>query len=150
MRFEVVSDEEFFIFVNSLYAEINNYRDKDQVVSVVKDIIIKYKSRLKLRGFYKIKVYLDEKVGLFIEGIRLESLERSGALDLRVIVYFDEDIYFKTDDYFAISEVSNIRYYDGNYYCLVRDIIDINKVVEFGEFVYGDYVLEVLDKSFSL
>ncbi len=147
MRFEVISDEEFSIFINSLYAKINNYNDKDEVVGVVKDIISKYKNKLKLRGFYKIKVYLDKNVGLFLDGIRLESLERSGAVDLRVIVYFDEDIYFRTEDYFAIDDVSNIRYYDGYYYCLASNIVDVNRVVEFGEFVYGDYFLEIFDKS---
>lgn len=140
MKVEIVSSEEFSIFVNSLYAKITNYSDREEIIGVVKDIITKYKNKLKLRGFYKIKVYLDEKVGLFLDGVRLECLERLDAIDLRVVVYFDEDIYFKTDDYFVISDVSKIIYFDGNYYCKVKDILDIIKVIEFGEFVYGDYI----------
>lgn len=150
MRFEFISDEEFFIFINNCYAKIKDYNDKDKIVEVVKKIISKYKNKLKLRGFYKIKVFPEEKVGIFLEGIKLESLEKSGVVDLRVIVYFDEDIYFKTDDYFVIREVSNVKYFDGYYYCLVKDILDINKVVEYGEFVYGDYILELLDKAYSI
>ena len=147
MKVEIVSSEEFSIFVNSLYAKITDYSDREEIIGVVKDIIAKYKNKLKLRGFYKIKVYLDERVGLFLDGVRLECLERLDAIDLRVIVYFDEDIYFKTDDYFVISDVSKIIYFDGNYYCKVKDILDINKVVEFGEFVYGNYILDILDKG---
>ena len=150
MRIEVISDEEFFIFANSLYAKINNYDDKDEIVQAVREIISKVRVRLKLRGFYKIIVFINSKVGLFIEGIRLESLDRGNVVDLRVVVYFDEDIYFKTDDYFVIKDVLNIKYYDGYYYCLVKDISDINKIVEFGEFVYGDYILGLLEKSYVI
>ena len=85
-----------------------------------------------------------------MEGIKFENCERSNIVDLRVVVYFDEDIYFKTDDYFVIKDVSNIKYYDGYYYCLVKDISDINKIVEFGEFVYGDYILGLLEKSYVI
>ncbi len=150
MRIEVISDEEFFIFANSLYAKINNYDDKDEIVQTVREIISKVRVRLKLRGFYKIKVFINSKVGLFIEGIRLESLDRGNVVDLRVVVYFDEDIYFKTDDYFIIKDIPGIRYYDGSYYCLVNNILDLNKVIEYGEFVYGNYLFEMLENSVSV
>ncbi len=150
MRFIIISDDEFSFFINNLYAKINDYNDKEEIINVVKKTILKYKNKLKLSGFYKIKVFLDQKVGLFLEGIKFENCERSNIVDLRVVVYFDEDIYFKTDDYFVIKDVLNIKYYDGYYYCLVKDISDINKIVEFGEFVYGDYILGLLEKSYVI
>ena len=124
MKIEVISNKELFIFVNSLYIKVNNYSNKDEIISVVKSFIIKLKNRLKLRGFYKIKVYVKEKIGLFIELLKLEDIDRLDGLDLRVIVYFDEDIYFKTDDFFVIFGLPNIRYFNGYYYCLVDDIFD--------------------------
>ncbi len=147
MRIEIVSSEKFNIFVNNLYLKIDNYDNKEEIVDAVKSIICKIRGKLHLRGFYKLKVFVNKKVGLFIEGVKLEGLDYSNTLDLRVVVFFDEDIYFKTEDYFVIRDISNIRYFDGNYYCLVDDIADINKVVEFGEFIYGEGVLDVMERS---
>lgn len=147
MKIVIISSEEFFVFVNSVYAKISDYSDKEEIIDVTKSIISKISTRLRMRGFYKIKVLVDPAVGLFIEGVQLENLERVNSVDLRVIVYFNEDIYFKTSDYFIISDVSKVRYFDGDYYCLTRDIPNINKVVEFGEFVYGSSTLKMLYNS---
>lgn len=150
MRVEIISPEEFNVFVNNLYLKIENYDDKDEIVNTVKDVISNIRGKLKLRGFYKLKVFVSKKVGLFIEGVKLEDLSYSSALDLRVVVFFDEDVYFKTDEYFVISDVSNVRYFDSSYYCLVDDIPDITKVVEFGEFIYGSKAIDIIDKSVSV
>lgn len=147
MRIEIISSEEFNIFVNNLYLKIDHYDNKEEIVEAVKNVISSIRGKLRLRGFYKLKVFVSKKVGLFIEGVKLEGLDYSNALDLRVVVFFDEDIYFKTDEYFVISDVSNVRYFDGSYYCLADDISDITKVVEFGEFIYGSRVLDIIDKS---
>lgn len=147
MKIVIISSEEFFVFVNSVYAKISDYSDKEEIIDVTKSIISKISMRLRMRGFYKIKVFVDPTVGLFIEGVQLENLERANSVDLRVIVYFNEDIYFKTSDYFIISDVPKVRYFDGDYYCLTRDIPNINKVIEFGEFVYGFSVLKMLYNS---
>lgn len=147
MKVEVISSEEFFIFVNLLYAKISDYDNKEEIIKVVKEIIANISGKLRLKGFYKIKVYVNEKTGLFIEGVLLDGIERNNVVDLRVIVYFDEDIYFKTDDYFKIRDVSNVHYLDGNYYCLVDDIMDMDSVVEFGEFVYGKEMYDVFDRG---
>ncbi len=147
MRIEIISLEEFNIFVNNLYLKIDDYNNKERIVEAVKSIISSIRGKLHLRGFYKLKVFVNQKVGLFIKGVKLEELDYSNTVDLRVVVFFDEDIYFKTDDYFVIRDVSNIRYFDGNYYCLVDDIPDINKVVEFGEFIYGEDVVDMMERS---
>lgn len=147
MKVEVISSEEFFIFVNLLYAKIRDYDNKEEIIKVVKEIIANISGKLRLKGFYKIKVYVNEKTGLFIESVLLDGIERNNVVDLRVIVYFDEDIYFKTDDYFKIRDVSNVHYLDGNYYCLVDDIMNMDSVVEFGEFVYGKEMYDVFDRG---
>ena len=150
MRIEFINEDEFSIFLNSCYCKITNYSDKDEIIDVVRNVISKYKNKFRLRGFYKIKVYPLDKVGLFIDGIQLESLEKSGVVDLRIIVYFDEQFYFKTSDYYAINDVSNIRYFNNNYYCLVSDIADINLVVDYGDFIRNDDMFEMLDKSITI
>ena len=150
MRFELISEEEFTLFINNCYKKINDYNDKNEIIKFVKEIFLKYKKKFKMMGFYKVTVYLEDKVGIFLDVVKLDAFDSDSSLDLRVIVYYDEDIYFKTDNYFIIKDILNIKFYDGNYYCLVKDIYDINSVIEYGEFVYGDNISSMLDKIYSI
>ena len=145
MHIEIAKDS-FLMFINSSY--IVNW-DKDNLISKVKEIINKRRYELKLRGFYKIKVYVNKKVGLFIEGVKLDDLDYGNILDLRIILLFDEKVYFETEDYFIIDNVLNIRYYNNKYYCLVDDI-NIMDVCEFGRFIYGEDVLRMMNNSYLI
>ena len=50
-------------------------------------------------------------------------------------------IYFKTDDYFKINDLSKVVYLDGEYYCKVDDSFDeMIEKVEFGNFVFIDEI----------
>lgn len=150
MKIEVISKDSFSIFINSLYVDITDYTNKDKLVEVVKNVIKKMKNRLNLRGFYKIKVFVQEQLGLFLEVVKLEDLDYSNALDLRVIVFLDEKIYFETDDYFVIENIKKIRYHDNKYYCCVEDFNDIFPFLEFGRFIYGNEVIRMLNNSVIL
>ena len=48
------------------------------------------------------------------------------------------------------NNISNIKYFNGSYYCLVKDILDINSFVDYGEFVHGEDVLTIIDKSYTI
>ena len=147
MRVEILSDGEISIFVSGNYKGICDCYEKEKLVEVVKDIVKKLKRKLKLKGFYKLKVFFNKFVGIFIRAIKIDEVEYSNVLDLRVIVYTEQDIYFETDDYFKIRGVKNIRFYRDKFYCLVDDILDIYNVVDWGRFIYGEEVLDMLDNS---
>ena len=143
MRIEINSADKIFIFINILNVSST---EKSDLIDTVKDIIIKYRNRLKLRGFYKVKVYFNERVGLFIDLCKIDDIDYSNALDLRVLVFYDEKVYFGTDDYFILEGCRKVRYFEENFYCDVSDV-DVLRVVEFGHFIYGDEVLKVLEKG---
>lgn len=147
MRVEIFSDGEISIFVSSSYKGICDCYEKEKLVEVVKDVVKKLKRKLNLKGFYKLKVFFNKVVGIFIRAIKVDEVEYSNVLDLRVIVYTDQDIYFETDDYFMIKDVKNVRFYKNKFYCLVDDIFNIYKVVDWGRFIYGEEVLDMLDNS---
>ena len=61
---------------------------------------------------------------------------------------YDEEYYFETDDYDVIKECNDIRYMDGLFYCVVDDSFDrILEKVEFGRFIYGKEVINLLNNS---
>ena len=50
----------------------------------------------------------------------------------------DGKVYFKTDNYFIISDCKTVYFHKNFFYCDVDDISDIMSVIEFGSFVYGN------------
>ena len=72
--------------------------------------------------------------------IKLDDAFYKNTLDLKIEIR-DEDIYFKTDDYFKIDNLSKVVYLDGMYYCIIDDSFEeILEKVEFGSFVFGDEI----------
>ena len=72
----------------------------------------------------------------YIELKRIGDSFYKNTLDLKIEV-IDSNVYYKTTDYFIIKNLSNIRYKDGMFYCVVDDSFDeILEKVEFGDFVF--------------
>lgn len=147
MKIEVVSKDNFSIFINNCYIDLVNYEDRDKLVEVVKKIIKRLKNRLNLRGFYKLKVFVNKNIGLFVDVIKIDDLDYSNVLDLRVIVFLEDKIYFETDDYFLIEKAKRIRFYNDKFYCLADDIDNIYDFIEFGRFIYGNEAIKMLNNS---
>lgn len=143
MHIELQSLNKIFMFVNICYV---SSLQKIDLIEEVKNIILKYRVKLRLKGFYKVKVFVNEKVGLFIEMCKIDELEYSNTLDLRILVFYDEDVYFETDDYFVLEGCEKIRFYNNKFYCDVKNV-SILGVVEFGSFIFGDEVLKMLSNS---
>ena len=73
---------------NNIFIFLNIYNvyslEKEDLVKQVKNIIIKYKSKLNMKGFYKVKVHVGEDIGLFIDIYKIDDIEYSNSLDLRI------------------------------------------------------------------
>lgn len=141
LKIEKIGEQKFFIFVNSLYLSNVEY-DKEAVIEFVKNMLLKLRYRLSLQGFYKVKVYLHSKIGIFLELIQLDTVDYNYSLDFRVIVYLDEKFYFRTKEYFILPPC-DIYYFNEYYYCDVDNISDIFEVIEFGDFIYGKELYSV-------
>ena len=44
---------------------------------------------------------------------------------LKIILNDDNEVYYMTNNYSIIEKLSNIRYVDGNFYCIVDDYLMI-------------------------
>lgn len=151
MKIEIYSKGIYKIFINKEIIKVVDLNNRDSIVKCVKNILYKLKTRLGLNGFYKIKVFPHEKIGLFLEVIKLDDSDYSNSLDLRVVVYMEDKFYFETADYFVIEKCNDKRYMDGLFYCLVDDSFeDVLAKVEFGKFIYGKEVNKVLNNGIVL
>lgn len=147
MKIELVSKDSFNIFINIGYFKEVKFNDKDNIIDIVKDFILKMRHKLKMSGFYKVKVYVNKKVGMFLDIIKIEDIEFSNNIDLRVIVCLNEDIYFETDDYYILPNDIKMRYFHGKYYVNVNDVDNIYNILEFGRFIYGNQLKDIINKS---
>jgi len=147
MKIELVSKDSFCIFINSGYFKGIKFNDKDNIVEVVRNFILRMRHKLKMSGFYKVKVYVNKKLGMFLDIIKIEDIEFSNNIDLRVIVCLNEDIFFETDDYYILPSNVKMRYFHGKYYVNINEIDDIYNILEFGRFVYGNQLKDIIDKS---
>ena len=128
MKIDKINDTDYQIY-------IYKYNEKLSIDDI-KVLLNKLKNKLNLSGSYKV-VFTNKNIGTFIEITRIEKSSYKNVLDLRIIEE-DEEIYFKTDDYFVIKDMDHIKYFDKYYYVLVDNSFDkILEKVEFGEFVFG-------------
>ena len=139
MKIERISHTDFLIYDYSSFI----LEDKK---SCVKEIIEKIRSRLSLKGFYRVR-FSVKKIGIFLQIQKIEDSFYPDTLDLK-IEEASFDVYYGTEDYFLIDSFFPVRYFDGKYYCLVDDSFDkILEKVEFGDFIFGEKLEEVLKKS---
>ena len=128
MKINKINDTDYKIYY---YKDINNKSLYDEV----KEVIKKIQKRLKLSGLYK-AIVISKKIGIFIELKRIGDTYYKDTLDLKIEVV-DGTIYYETTDYFMIKDLSDIRYKDGMYHCVVDDSFDeILEKVEFGDFIW--------------
>ncbi|MBR5370201.1 MAG: hypothetical protein IK137_02735 [Bacilli bacterium] len=110
--------------------------DEKSLYNDIKELIKKVQKRLKLKGFYKV-LAVNKKIGLFLILKKIEDNFYRNTLDFKIEIS-DLDVYFKTNDYFVIKDLSDIKYKDGMFYCVVDESFDkILEKVEFGDFLVG-------------
>ena len=134
---------------DNLY-KIYYYKDiNSDLYEEVKRIIKSIQKKLKLNGFYKVLV-INKKIGLFIELRKINNNFYKDMVELKIDIK-DYNVYFKTTDYFVIKDLSNIRYKDEMYYCVVDESFDeILEKVEFGDFIFGYDVEKIISETYVI
>ena len=129
MKIENINERDYKIYY------YKNRFDEKSLYDDIKELIKKIQKKLKLNGFYKV-IAINKNVGLFLELKRLDDSFYKNILDLNIEIK-EDNIYYKTADYFVIKDLHDISYKDGMYYCIVDESFDgILEKVEFGDFVF--------------
>ena len=149
MKIKKISKDHYLLFINSKYLNLVDYNSKDAIIVSVKDMLLKVQklNYFNMNGFYKVKVYPNKKIGVFIDIEKIDDNSYGDHVDLKVIVYMKSLFYFKTDNYECLPSDIEVSFKDEYYYVNVDDITNINKVIEFGEVEYGSEVEELLIDS---
>lgn len=132
-------DENFIIYLTMMKIKCD-MDHKEDIIRFIKDSILKINKvyRLNLKGFYKVRVYIHSKVGAIIEIINIDDISINNAIDLRVLVYFDQDFYIEVDDFDFLPIHKKIIYLNEKYYINVDNLTknEIIRLLDLGTIIY--------------
>lgn len=139
-------DEGNFIIYLLLNHKKYDMNHKDEIIQLVKNTVLKVNRmyHLNLKGFYKVRVYMNEKIGFVIEIIQIDDISIHNSIDLRVLVYANQDFYIEVDNFDFLPEHKKVIYYDDKYYINVNLLNkkEVISLLELGNLVYKSEVID--------
>ena len=148
MKLEKINDDLINIYFNPFYFKDIDLNNKLELIEVIKDLIKKAESRYKLflSGFYKIKVYPNKKLGVFLNIIKIDDNEFSNTTDFRIVIYQNEKFFLETELYELFNNVE-MRYFNNKFYIDIDDVDNILPISDMVDVIYGSDVKKLLSNS---
>lgn len=148
MKVEKINDDLINIYFNPFYFKDIDLNNKLELIEVIKNLIKKAESRYKLflSGFYKIKVYPNKKLGVFLNIIKIDDNEFSNTTDFRIVIYPNEKFFLETELYELFNNVV-MRYCNNKFYIDIDDVDNIIPISDMVDVIYGSDVKELLSNS---
>lgn len=135
-----IKNDNFIIYVNKYLINYDMKNRKD-IEENIKDLLIRIRKiyKIKLSGYYKIKVYQNDLYGLIFECVKEDDLDFFPDLcDLKVNILYDSKILLESDDFFIFNN-NKKTYKKGNkFYINIKDLneLEIIKLSEFCKIKY--------------
>lgn len=142
----VSNGDAFTLFILGKYCT-----DIETIKKDIKNNIIRLrkKYRKNISGFYDVKVYINDKIGMILDFQKEDDLELfRDVIDVNVLICEDCRIFLKFNDPFLFDKMDKLFYLDNNYYIDINDVSlnEFYNVLEFSEFIYGDELDSVKGK----
>lgn len=152
MRLEVEQDK-YFLYVNQDYCKEVDFTSKESIASCAKSFVLRLKKiyGIILHGFYQMKVYVSDFLGIFIELVKLEDFEfELMTIDLKVIVFLHQTFLLQCTDFDFFEHFSSVYFRAPYYYGVLQKDEFVLPCLEYGKLIYGPAVDEVLQKGILL
>lgn len=133
----------------SVFVINNKDIDLNNLDTYMKELIIKLrrKYRKDIYGFYKVDVYVKDKIGMIIDFNLEEEIDFFRDLvDLKVVVHEDVDVFLKFSDYFLFDK-KKVYFFEGEYYVDIDDVSnkEFLEKLEFCDTIYGEELSNIKD-----
>lgn len=135
-----IKNDNFIIYVNKYLINYDMKNRKD-IEENIKDLLIRIRKiyKIKLSGYYKIKIYQNDLYGLIFECIKEDDLDFfPDFCDLKINILYDSKILLESDDFFIFNN-NKKTYKKGNkFYINIKDLNEkeINRLSEFCKIKY--------------
>lgn len=131
----------------SVFVIDNKDIDLNNLDMYMKELIIKLrrKYRKDIYGFYKVDVYVKDKIGMIIDFNLEEEIDFfKDLVDLKVVVHEDVDVFLKFSDYFLFDN-KKVYFFEGEYYVDIDDLSDEEflEKLEFCKVIYGEELSDI-------
>ena len=131
----------------SVFVINNKDIDLNNLDMYMKELIIKLrrKYRKDIYGFYKVDVYVKNKIGMIIDFNLEEEIDFFRDLvDLKVVVHEEADVFLKFSDYFLFDK-KKVYFFEGEYYVDIDDVSDKEflEKLEFCDTIYGEELSDI-------
>ena len=124
-----------------VYLMDNFFDYKEDLTLKVKEIFIRLIEfyHYDLKGVFNVSLFENIKYGTILEIKKIdELLFPRDIIDIRLKIYNNKKIYFKTKDMFYINKYNNI-YYDGKFYYIdIENIDNYLNIAEYGNLLYKE------------
>lgn len=141
MRFEVL-DDKYLFFTNKIYS----FDEEKDISMFLKDMFLMINEvfSLELFGYFKVDIFIDVKIGVFVEISKLDDyISYSKKIDTKVIINRN-NFYFKTNDLSLIYQYEPIYIKDNYYYVSTKDVDNVLDLFDFCEIEYNVNDLELI------
>lgn len=135
-----IKNDNFIIYVNKYLINYDMKNRKD-IEENIKDLLIRIRKiyKIKLSGYYKIKIYQNDLYGLIFDCVKEDDLDFFPDLcDLKVNILYDSKMLLESDDFFIFNN-NKKTYKKGNkFYINIKDLneLEIIKLSEFCKIKY--------------
>ena len=131
----------------SVFVIYNKDIDLNNLDMYMKELIIKLrrKYRKDIYGFYRVDVYVKDKIGMIIDFNLEEEIDFfKDLVDLKVVVHEDVDVFLKFSDYFLFDN-KKVYFFEGEYYVDIDDLSDEEflEKLEFCKVIYGEELSDI-------
>lgn len=112
--------------------------DENNISIFLRDVFLNISNvyLIDLFGYYKVDIYIDDKIGAYVEIFKLDDyISYSKKIDTKVSLVCD-NFYFKTNDLSQIFKYRPIYYLDDYYYVSTKDVDNIFELMDFCEIEY--------------
>lgn len=136
MKIDYINDTDFKLFVNNYFFDKIEYESKEELMALLKSIIVKLKNsyNIIISGFYEVNIYILRNIGIEFHFNKCDNYTFSNkVIDLKMTVNLDPIVYLSFDNYDYISEYSILRYKDGKFY-IKPDALSTTDIIKLSDF----------------
>lgn len=139
MRFEIL-DDKYLYFTSKIYSLEN----ENDISLFLKDVFLNICEIyfVELYGYFKVDIYIDDKIGVFVEIKKLDDYVLYGKkIDTKVSISHN-NFYLKTNDLSLIFQYKPIYKNNNYYYVSTKNVDNYLDLMEFLSIEYKDIDLE--------
>ena len=114
--------------------------DKEELTKNIKVLLAKVIRiyQINLSGIYQVVIYENKYYGYVLEILKIKEFEYSDFIDLKLEIKFNQPFYLAVDNYIYLEGINNVFYKNNRFFVNLKDVNDVNKIIEYGDVVYKE------------